>query len=299
MRQSIAWAAAAVALLLSAAAPAQAAAVHRNVLPEAARAAPDGGRLAQVSVPQAELATNINPSIMTVAMGGGLLGVVIDAKVDNDRAKRAEASITPIRVALGDFDGDQLAIDATRRALEGTDWFGAPADAAPGFGRDASPWGKLAVLDAHAAAGQVAFFDYSYDTSPDFSSIRVGVTITFANTAAPAGAKPDARLAGKNLVYASTVTSVINLPNPGSGQDNAARWAADNGALARRALNLGFEEVAALIPRALTLTEADLTTLSAGERRTLNGVTGKLVQEQSGSVLLFNGGFAHVQVIHE
>jgi hypothetical protein len=300
MSRWIGIAAAGLALAASLSGPPALGATHRNVLPEAARAPPGGVRAVQVIVPQAELASNINPSIMTLAMGGGVLGVVIDAKIDNDRAKRAEAGITLLRAALGDFDADRLAVETTRSAIARTPWFDAGADGRIGFGRDASPWGENEVLNARAAdAGQVAFFCYTYDTSADFSSIRVGVSIVFANTAVPAGGKPDQRLAAKNMPYVQTLTSVVNLSNPASAQENSARWAANGGALARRAIGLGFDEIAALVPRALALDEASLTGLDAGERRTLSGVSGKVVQEQAGGVLLFNGGFAHVQSIHD
>jgi len=274
------------------------AADHKYILPEAARSAPAGQRALEVEIPQAELSSNINPSMVDVAMGGGVLGVIIDAKIDNDRAKRAQAGITPVRDAISDFDADQLGLDTTQALAARVTWL--QGAAAPGFGRDTSPWGRGKVLDAHAAnAGQVVFLQYTYDTSPDFASIRVGLTITVANTAAAAGAKPDSRLSNRNLVYIQTVTSVVSLSDPKGAQDNAARWAAGKGSLARRALTLGFQDVAVLAARAADLKEADLAALTLGQRRSLAGVSGRLVEEGPNGTLLFNNGFAHVQVLHD
>ncbi|MFI4974220.1 MAG: hypothetical protein ACHP84_06775 [Caulobacterales bacterium] len=274
------------------AAPALAAG-HKTVFPEAARAAP-GGRAVEIVVAQAELSSNINPSMVDVAMGGGLLGVVIDAKIDSDREKHAQGEITPIRMALIDFDADQLAIDTTRTALGKLDWFQAAGP--PDFARDPTVMAKSAELTS-SAAGQVAFLEYVYDTSADFSSMRVGVTITIADKAAPNGGNPEARLSGRNLVYAQTLTSVVRLSNPGSGAENAARWAANDGALARRALTAAFGEVGTLIPRALTLTEDDLKRMAQGQRKSVGSYGGWVQEDGPDGTLFFNGGLIHVQTI--
>ena len=271
------------------------AAGHRNVLPEGARAAPEG-RAVVVLTPQAELSSNINPSMVDVAMGGGVLGVLIDAKIDSDRSKKAESLITPIRASLHDFDADQLAIDTVHAAVEGVPWFQAKAEA---FGRDNSPPSKSDLLSA-SAAGQVAFFECIYDTAPDFGSIRVAVTFSLANKAAPAGAKPESRLSGKNLVFVQTVTSVVQLDNPGAADANAARWSANGGALARKALTLAFADTGRLVPRALVLTDDDVKRMGAnGERKTIAHVSGRSQEEGPDGTLLFNGGLIHVQTLKE
>lgn len=267
---------------------------QKAVLSEAARAAP-GGRGIEVVVSQAELGSNINPSMAMVAMGGGLLGVVIDAKVNSDREHRAQQGITPLRMALIDFDTDQLAIDTTKSAADRLPWF---QGGAPDFARDPTTRAKSAVLDG-AGAGQVAFFEYVYDTSPDFSEIRVGVTISIASKALPNGGAGEARLSNHNLVYAQTLTSVVQLEKPGAASDNAARWAAHDGALAKRALTEGFAAVGALIPRALTLTADDLKRMGQGERKSIGSYSGRVQEDGPGGTLLFNGGLIHVQTLHE
>lgn len=273
--------------------PAKVEKIPRFVLAEAARAAP-AGRGVNVVVGQAELGSNINPSMATVALGGGVLGVLIDAKVGNDRAKRAEASITPLRMVLIDFDADQLALDTTKATTAALPWFnGQPAD----FARDPTTFAKSTRLDA-AGEPQVAFFDWAYDTTPDFSSIRVGVRVSLANKDA-AGGKPESRLANKKLVYDHTVTSVVQLGNPGEGADNAKRWAANDGALAKKALSVAFAEVGTLIPRALTLGIEDHKRMQAAETRTIGAYRGRLQEEGPGGTLLFNGGLVHVQTLSE
>lgn len=290
-----AWMAMAMAMAMSLClATSSAAAERKSVLPEAARTSP-GGRAVEVTVAQAELGMNINPSIMTLAMGGGVLGVLIDAKVDSDRTKRTQANITPLRSALIDFDADQLAIDATQSAVSAAPWF---ASGAPLFARDASYGAKSDVLDA-SSSDQVAFLDYVYDLSPDLSSIRVGVTISIASKAAAAGKKPEVRLYPRNLLYSQTVTSAVQLAKPGDAPDNASQWAAQNGALAKRALEIAFKQAAVLVPRALTLTEDDLTRMGQGEKKTTGGYTGRVQEDGPTGTLLYNGSLIHVQTLQE
>jgi len=273
------------------------AAEHKNILSEQARAV-DGGRSVQVLVAQEEIKSDINQSNIVVATGGGLLGALIDAGINSERAKKAEAAIQPVRAALAGYDVDALAQATTSNAIAKTPWFQPRSSA---FGRDTTILGKSAALDASPTA-QVAFFEYAYDTSPDFSSIRVSMTVQMASKAIPTGKKPEFRLQPKALAYAQTVTSVVSLASPSKvATENAAQWAADGGKLARKALAAGFDEVGLLIPRALTLSEADLTAMSAKDKKValLGGYSGRIQEEAPSGTLLFTGGLVHVQTISQ
>src|SRR4051812_38476632 len=74
----------------------------KQILPPESRVVA-GGRNQLVTVPQNEIAAGINESNLTAAMGGGLLFALIDAGVNNSRAKKAEAAIVPVRNALVDY----------------------------------------------------------------------------------------------------------------------------------------------------------------------------------------------------
>ena len=92
-----------VAFLFTAFAAAPAFASPPEVVAEGARSVP-GGRTIQVIVAQAEIQSNINRSRIAQAAGGGMLMALIDASVEQSRAKKAEAAITPLREALAGFD---------------------------------------------------------------------------------------------------------------------------------------------------------------------------------------------------
>ncbi|MCX7357560.1 MAG: hypothetical protein NT015_05380 [Alphaproteobacteria bacterium] len=264
-----------------------------NVLQESARTV-EGGRAVNVSVAQPELGAAINPSNVTGAMGGGLIGAMIDSSIQANRSGQAEVGITPIRATLFDFDVDALAIETTDSVIEGLPWFGGQAAT---FSRDPSPFAKNAALDA-TSTGQVAFFDYGYEMSPDFSSVRVSVGVTIANKVDAAVRRPEQRLQPRYLAYSQVVTSVVQLPNATTAEENSVRWAADDGALVRQGLRAAFADISTLLPRALQFSDADVTAAAAAPRDTSRTYPGARVIEQNETgTLFYTGGLIHVQTL--
>jgi hypothetical protein len=92
---------------------------------------------------------------------------------------------------------------------------------------------------------------------------------------------------------------VVTLDHPGTGAENAARWAAHDGALTKKAITVGFDEIGKLLPRALTLTPDDLDRMEKGEKKSIGPYGGKTVEDGRDGTLLFNGGLTHVQTISE
>ena len=134
------------------------------------------------------------------------------------------------------------------------------------------------------------------------SSVNVSVGIAIASKAQAKKGQPYTRLLDKNLVYGQRVSSVVRLANPTTPAENAQRWAANDSALAKKALALAFTKAGDLIPRALVVTDADVARFNAAERRTIGPLGGKPMEEGPGEVLLFNPlpmGLVHVQTLQE
>lgn len=234
---------------------------------------------------------------------GGLLGGIITASQNASRAKKAEELITPIRAATVDLDVDALALETSNEILAKVAWL----DEVPvSYGKDSSPVGKSDFLDANPSPS-VVFIEYSYDLSPDFDALRVTATMQVANKALPKTtrrpAKPADRVMPKYLAYSHTVTSVVLLPeaNPKEQEENAARWAADNGAPVRLALDQAFAELADLAPRSLALTKADIKQMKDSSRPKAGyaSLKGRLVEktEDEGSII-WAGQFVSVEPLH-
>lgn len=266
-----------------------------NALQEAGRTI-EGGRSVLVTVAQPEIAGAITPSNVTGAMGGGLIGAMIDTSIQARRASNAEVGITPIRATLFDFDVDEMAIQTSRAVTDRLPWF-QPQTLT--FSRDSSPYALNAALDA-APTSQVAFFEYAYDITPDFGTLRVSVVISLANKAQGSLRQPEQRLLARNLAYHQSITSWVQLPNPTTPEENALRWAANDGALVRLALTTAFAQVAELAPRAMQMTGAELQAAAQAARTTnARHPRARVIEEGPSGALLYDGGLVHVQTISE
>lgn len=270
---------------------------------DSARTVPEG-RAAQTIVAQSEVQSDINKSMVGTATGGGMLGALIDASIEQSRAKKAEAAITPLREALAGFNADDLAQSVTKATVEATPWL---QPVAVTFAKDSSVAGKSGVLDA-AGAGQVAFFEYTYDVAPAFESVRVKLSMQFANRALPPTKnnktpKPESRVSDRNLVYAQTITSIVLLPSASEElEENAPRWSADNAVLARKALTQAFHQVERFAPRALALNEADIKAMKGKDRKRmgLGGFYGRQQPDADPGTLIWGDeGFVYAQAIDE
>jgi hypothetical protein len=268
-----------------------------NTIEDASRSAP-GGRAVEVLVAQSEIKSDINPSNLAVATGGGLLGGLLAASQNAARAKKAEATIGPIRTALSGFDAEALALETTKQAVSETAWLQPTAIT---FSKDSSVLGKSAFIDSSGAA-QVAFIEYSYDLSPDFSSVRVVATLQFANKALPAGdvGKPETRLSPGKLAYAQSITSIVTMP--GASKDaaaNAALWSANDGKAAKAALALAFAQVHKLLPRTLALSAADIKAMNGKDKHKdfAGGFFGRVQETSPSETLLWANGFIDAQTL--
>jgi hypothetical protein len=253
-------------------------AAPKYLLPEAARTV-DGGRGAVVVLAQSEFKAEIvasNAMLLGVALTGGagaLVGGMVDAKINADRTARADQTIAAIRNGMSGFDVNALAFDTTKAVLAANPWL---ATGEPAICRESTWEAYSAVLDASPARQQV-FFDYSYALSADFSSIKVVVTVEFANKDLAPGKKPTSRLHLGKLPYYQTLTSIVTLPNPSRDPlENAARWGADNAALAKKGLTLAFQGATGLATTALNLTSKDEKVMMRRDKPqiTVAGITG-------------------------
>ena len=262
-------------------------AIKNNYVAAEARAVA-GGRDVYIIVPQAEIKPNINISNITAATGGGLLFALIDAGVNNARAKEAEKIVVPIRESMVGFDFDPLAQGVTTATLSGLGWFDPKQIKLTKDNSDAT---TLAALDA-AGTPQLMLMRYSYETNAQFSSIVVSLDSFLVNKETPKGKKPAARLQTKYLPYMQKVRSMILLPgaNDKDPEGNVKAWSADGGKLARAAVELGLERCQALLTKSLSMSAADAGSMVKRNKRPMSavpGVTGWVMESQPDNTLIY------------
>jgi len=256
------------------------AAIKNNYVAPEARAI-EGGRSVYVMVPQAEIQPNINISNLTAAAGGGLLFALIDAGVNNARAKEAEKQVIPLREALVGFEVDPRIQAASAATLGGLGWLDVRATK---FSKDPSGDAMLAALDA-GATPQLLVLRYDYETSADFSAIVVSLHASLVNKATPKGKKPTVRQQAKYLPYTHTFRSFVLLPdpNPKDATANVQAWAADGAKAARTAIELGIQRCGEQLVRSLGYTAAEAASLTKRNKRKMAavpGVTGWEIESQ-------------------
>ena len=263
-------------------------AVKNNFLAPEARAI-EGGRDVQIFVVQAEIQPNINISNITAATGGGLLFALIDAGVNNARAKDAEKAVVPLREAMVGFDFDPMAQEVSSAPLKGLGWFDMKQVK---LSKDASDAAVSAALDG-ATAPQLMVLRYEYETNADFSAIVVSLDATLINKAVPAGKKPAARTQAKFAPYRQPIRSMIFLPgaNAKDPAANVKAWSADGAKLARSAVEVGLQRCQQLLQRSLALSAADAASMTKRNKRkpsTIPNVIGWELESQPGTTLVYD-----------
>ena len=237
-------------------------------------------------------------------------------------AAKANAFAAPLAQVLSDFDASILAQEATASALAGTPWFGSGEPVlltgttigdtvvegndergdstvsmtfATGFiGSEANDTqGALnfrrtvrELRDEFAAsnpdARELASVLWRYETSPDFTHVRVIADVELRRSGA------------STPHYAQQLISIVKLRRPTFvEEDNVAIWAKDEGALAREALTLAFVRAGEVLPAILALDKAgwDQATDRSRESATAAGYHGPvLLRDEKGPVFFAKDG---------
>ncbi len=190
--------------------------------------------------------------------GGGLLDSLIIGSMDNkadvlagNAFERASLTIRPLADALEAFRIADLALATTRSALSSTAWTGTGPAAL--IGDDS---GDLAAYAAAHPAEQLWLARYSYRMSHDFTQVQViaDIDLLDAKKLAP--------------LYRQRIVSAVRLNRRSyEADENVARWAADDSALARKALADAMGRLETVIPAVLALDPAQFAVVTDRKKR--------------------------------
>jgi hypothetical protein len=124
---------------------------------------------AYLIIEQQEINANIDQSNVTAAMGGGLIAALIDASINNSRAKEAEKLMKPIRDSLIDFQFDKYLMEQLQKQMSSVEWMNLKSlqlkkdfseESISGFFKDSS-------------ASVVLYVQTNYYLTPDFKDLKV------------------------------------------------------------------------------------------------------------------------------
>jgi hypothetical protein len=188
--------------------------------------------------------------------------------MNRELAEEATPRVLPLRHALAGYDFNTRLYDAVVPVVQASTWlrgqdFERTADASLGNlekGLNDSNTRQMFVL-----GGQ-------WSVDHHHQAIVVELTATILVRKIPKGQYSNARLKRDYIPYQQVFRSITYLPGnagtPAAGL--IARWAADDGALARRALDLGIERVRTLLNENLDASKAEAEVWRRrGERHTI------------------------------
>ncbi len=198
-----------------------------------------------VGLNQQEIAADINRSNVSAITGGGLIGGLIDAAVDNSRAKKAETTVTPIRDAILDYNVGEHVSGELKTALAGIPWLQAQNVSVQ------IPATKDVIkgLVDRASTDAVLFLDVQYRFSANFGNLTVTVDANLFSHKPSLTKTSEKSRDGLPVVYSNTLGVTVALPNSGPVDAKSAVdfWAANKGAAARTALDLAARELAKML----------------------------------------------------
>jgi hypothetical protein len=212
-----------------------------------------GWRDVIVAIPQSEPVINLvatQTSVITTPstnstgiLAGALTAGLVSAVIEGVHVKQAESAITPIRDALKDYDFDKKALNAIRQANDRVYWLNVKTVT---FTKDGTNENFAKLMDASGASQMM--YDYLYyGFSSDFKALYIGLNAAILKrkpSSAPTESASE-RMADKNDLYFNKLIFEEKLA--GATDDvsvNAKRWAENNSALARSALDKGIDQIA-------------------------------------------------------
>ncbi len=232
-----------------------------------APAAHDGIASTEVVMPiqQSEIYVFVPASQVGAATGGGLLGALIDASVDNARTKKSETAVKPLRDSLVDFDVDSMLRDDLKGSLSQIAWLHVSGTRVV---KDTQPTSlDKAITDSKD--GAVLIVSADYHLSADGSELDVVLSANmYANNTALAALKAKTARGAKsdpsNAIYRYSVTYKATAPAATGDRDhNIAAWSANHGEALRGALKEGSAKLAGMMASDL---QGQMTAMRGGAR---------------------------------
>jgi hypothetical protein len=230
---------------------------------------------AHVVVVQDEVIAAVQPSNVSVATGGGLIGAMVDSHITNNRVKESQQTLGPFYAAIEDIDYRKEFNEAIRRELAGYQIKVGHLTTTPrALTNDA-----LAKMRAQLAPSQALLVVYPrYFLTMDFRNLDAESVVTMWT-------KPDPNAAGTSAT-SPIQRGVLYYQSQGvgsGGKESVALWSAQNAALFRTVLRESITETLRMI--LLDMDVAAAPTAKAEELKAFPFNTGGGQSEVKGQLL--------------
>lgn len=223
-----------------------------------------------VGTNQSKINTLIDPSQLTLYMGGGLLPALIDAGINQSREQSAEEIVKPIRDALADFDFNSLAQRIAAQKLESIDVI---HPLTIDFSREVNPEKYTKMMDS-STAPRMFYLNYDYLMNSDFTGVRVGLFAVLKPKTQPGGSPENRMGLGDTLFHKHYVTEMYLQTPADDISKRISVWSADNGDLLKKGLEWGLTAIADQLKNDLLKPTVDP---GEGSAKLIRGFVGKIV----------------------
>jgi hypothetical protein len=192
---------------------------------------------AHVVVVQDEVIAAVQPSNVSIATGGGLIGAMIDSSITNSRVKASQEVMGPFYALIEDVDYRKEFNEAIKRELANYPIKVAAIDTTP----RAPSKDDLARMRGDLPPGQALLvISPRYYLTMDFRSLDVEAVVTMWSKDAPANAQPAGLIERGVLYYQSQ-------PLGPGGKESITQWGARNAAAFRATLRESIVETINLV----------------------------------------------------
>lgn len=233
---------------------------------------------AHVVVVQDEVIADVQASNVSAALGGGLIGAMIDSKVTNDRVKASQQSLGPFYAAIEDVDYRKEFNDSIKSGLSGYALKVGQFTTTPrALSND-----KLAHLRKNLQPGQALLVVMPrYTLTMDFRNFDSESVVTI-------WLRPDA--SDSNTPSQRGVLRYQSAPLGAGGTDSLTQWGAQNAAAFRDKMRESIAETVRMVM--LDIDVASMTSEQAKDLKSFPFNTGAGKGEIKGKVLKTGNGRA-------
>ncbi|OGW29845.1 MAG: hypothetical protein A2X59_13100 [Nitrospirae bacterium GWC2_42_7] len=234
---------------------------------------------------QQEIYAEIDKSKVSMATGGGLIAALIDSAVDHSRAKKAEASIMPIKNSLVDFDFGNTLKKEIQNSVKSVTWLNVGQINLEGMLTEENS--DRCFVNASASA--ILLVQPSYYFSSDFKSFKIASSVHLlpkSESLQKYKTESDERPADlENAIYKNVLTYQEEVVKEGEKEENLQYWTEDKSIQVKTALSDGIKELARMI--AIDINRTDLPDQSSkGEKIELQGIEGNVISRDNPFVII-------------
>jgi|KBSMisStaDraftv2_1062788.scaffolds.fasta_scaffold40200_4 hypothetical protein len=201
----------------------------------------EGGRKVLIIMPLPTLGATVNWDPLQVIdhKTFAVFGSAAEMESYNEQVREAQRFMVPLQKALSGYELETKVRGAIEPIVTGSPWLrGQDVEVTNNLNSD---YQLMKLNESNTRQMLVVFVDHRCDVT--CSAIAISLKATMLVRQIPRGYVSSMRLSASYIPYQVTFNAVVHLkdPDPKNAEVNRDRWAANDAALARRAIDIGAD----------------------------------------------------------